>query len=191
MDDARRAVVEPIGRNLRRLRNERGISLTTLARQAGLAKTTVIQIEKGQGNPSLETLWALTKSLGVEFSALFDGSHESTPDVLRLADAPVTMARRGGKALGRLILKRRALEGYAIKLEPGARTEIVSHPANAIAHLIAMDGEVRVGVDGELTDLSPGDRITFLGSRPHYYSSTGERILALLLIEYVTPLNVR
>ena len=35
------------------------ISLTELARRAGLAKSTLSQLEAGTGNPSIETLWSL------------------------------------------------------------------------------------------------------------------------------------
>ena len=55
---------------LRRERDRAGISQTELARRAGLAKSTLSQLEAGPGNPSIETLWALGVALGVPFSRL-------------------------------------------------------------------------------------------------------------------------
>ena len=43
-------------------RERAGMSLAELAR-AGLAKSTLSQLESGTGNPSLETLWALAMAL--------------------------------------------------------------------------------------------------------------------------------
>src|SRR4029453_15838172 len=43
-----------------------------LARRAGLAKSTLSQLEAGTGNPSIETLWALGVALGVPFSRLVE-----------------------------------------------------------------------------------------------------------------------
>ena len=57
---------------LRRERERAGLSLTELARRAGLAKSTLSQLEAGTGNPSVETLWALGVALGVPFSQLVE-----------------------------------------------------------------------------------------------------------------------
>src|SRR5512144_1130714 len=57
---------------LRRERDRAGLSLTELARRAGIAKSTLSQLESGAGNPSVETLWALGVALGVPFSQLVD-----------------------------------------------------------------------------------------------------------------------
>ncbi|WZB72959.1 helix-turn-helix transcriptional regulator [Achromobacter xylosoxidans] len=55
---------------LRRERERAGMSLAELARRAGLAKSTLSQLESGTGNPSLETLWALAMALDVQVSRL-------------------------------------------------------------------------------------------------------------------------
>ncbi|MGL1180837.1 helix-turn-helix domain-containing protein, partial [Vibrio parahaemolyticus] len=48
-----------IATTLRRERERRDLSVSELARRAGVAKATVSQLENGGGNPSVETLWAL------------------------------------------------------------------------------------------------------------------------------------
>ena len=57
---------------LRRERERLGVSLTELARRAGVAKSTLSQLEAATGNPSIETLWALAVALDVPFSRLVD-----------------------------------------------------------------------------------------------------------------------
>ncbi len=61
-----------IATSVQRERHRVGVSLTELARRAGVAKSTVSQLESGTGNPSLETLWALAVALGVPLSQLID-----------------------------------------------------------------------------------------------------------------------
>src|SRR4051794_1223159 len=55
---------------LRRERESVGISIAELARRAGVAKSTLSQLESGAGNPSIETVWSLGVALGVPFSRL-------------------------------------------------------------------------------------------------------------------------
>src|SRR6188508_835447 len=66
------APLATIASALRRERERAGISLTELAKRAGIAKSTLSQLESGTGNPSVETLWALGVALGVPFSQLVD-----------------------------------------------------------------------------------------------------------------------
>src|SRR2546429_1094658 len=73
--------VQPIARNLRRWRMTREMTLSALAQQAGVAKSTVSLIERGQGNPSIDTVWALASALGVPFGSLFE-DEPSARDVL-------------------------------------------------------------------------------------------------------------
>ncbi|MGH3267186.1 MAG: helix-turn-helix domain-containing protein, partial [Trebonia sp.] len=65
-------IVALVSMSLRRERAKTGLSLTELARRAGIAKSTLSQLESGSGNPSLETLWALANALGVPLSRLID-----------------------------------------------------------------------------------------------------------------------
>src|SRR3954453_16958730 len=54
-----------VGRNVRRLRAERQLSLGALAQRAGLAKQTLANLESGAGNPTIETLFAVSRALEV------------------------------------------------------------------------------------------------------------------------------
>lgn len=57
-----------IGEQLRQRRKTLRVTQRQLADYAGLSINTVYQIERGQANPTLETLLALADTLGLEFS---------------------------------------------------------------------------------------------------------------------------
>src|SRR6202012_841503 len=65
-------IVAIVSTSLRRERARAGLSLTELAKRAGIAKSTLSQLEHRYGNPSLETLWALGTPPGVPLSRLID-----------------------------------------------------------------------------------------------------------------------
>lgn len=58
--------------SLVRERARTGLSLAEVARRAGIAKSTLSQLESGNGNPSLETLWSLCVALDIPFAVLLE-----------------------------------------------------------------------------------------------------------------------
>src|SRR5579859_7107411 len=82
-----KAPLEVIAASLRRERRRSGLSLTEVARRAGIAKSTLSQLESGAGNPSLETLWAICVALGMPFSRLLDPPRPAVT-VIRAGEGP-------------------------------------------------------------------------------------------------------
>jgi transcriptional regulator with XRE-family HTH domain len=61
-----------IGENIRKLRQEKGISQDRLSKEADLALNTIVKIETGESsNPTVETLEKIAKALGVSVGELF------------------------------------------------------------------------------------------------------------------------
>jgi len=60
-----------VSRNIRRLRNKKGISQDRLSKEANLALNTIVKIETGENpNPTLETLEKIAKALNIEVQDL-------------------------------------------------------------------------------------------------------------------------
>ena len=105
---------------VRRERERAGLSLTELARRAGIAKSTLSQLKAGTGNPSVETLWSLGVALGVPFSRLVEPPAPAVR-VIRAGGGPRVRSEHADFA-GTLLSAgpahtRRDL--YLVELEPG------------------------------------------------------------------------
>jgi transcriptional regulator with XRE-family HTH domain len=61
------------GNRLRELRSASGVSQEELAHRAGLHRTYLGGIERGERNPSLANLYKLAEALGVDLATLFEG----------------------------------------------------------------------------------------------------------------------
>jgi transcriptional regulator with XRE-family HTH domain len=61
------------GRNVARIRNERGFSQDKLAEQANLDRTYVSGIERGVRNPGIRTVLRIARALGVSVGDLCKG----------------------------------------------------------------------------------------------------------------------
>jgi putative transcriptional regulator len=57
---------------VRELRGAAGMRQEDLADRVGVSRQTIISIETGRYNPSLELAWKLSRSLGVTIEELFD-----------------------------------------------------------------------------------------------------------------------
>lgn len=61
-----------IGSNLREIRKKRKMSQVILAEEAGLNRTYIGEIERGEKNMSLNTMSKLAKALKIEITDLFN-----------------------------------------------------------------------------------------------------------------------
>lgn len=68
-----------VGLNLKRFREERGLSQETFAFEAGFHRTYISGIERGVRNPTVVVLEALANALEVPASKLLEESSESGP----------------------------------------------------------------------------------------------------------------
>lgn len=169
---------------LRRERDRAGISLTELARRAGLAKSTLSQLEAGTGNPSIETLWALGVALGIPFSRLVEPP-PSPVRVVRAGEGPrlrsdhadfvATLLATGSPNTRRDI--------YVMELEPGEPREAEAHIPGSIEHIVVSSGRIRTGPVEEPVEVGPGDYVTFPGDVPHRYEAL-EPSRAVLIMEH-------
>jgi transcriptional regulator with XRE-family HTH domain len=67
------AFAETLGMNLARLRRAAGISQEELGFRADVHRTAVSMLERGEEIPGSDTLFKLSKSLGVSAGDLFEG----------------------------------------------------------------------------------------------------------------------
>lgn len=175
-----------IAEAIRRERDRSGLSLSELAKRAGVAKSTLSQLESGSGNPSIETLWALGVALGVPFSKLVD---PPVPQVriIRSGQAPIVRSEQSPYAAALLSScpanARRDL--HLIELDPGGIRHADAHIPGTVEHLIVTAGRIRVGPQGHPAELDKGDYLAFSGDVPHFYEALAPGSTAVLLMEYV------
>jgi transcriptional regulator with XRE-family HTH domain len=179
------APLDTIARALRSERERVGLSLTELARRAGLAKSTLSQLESGAGNPSVETLWALAVALDVPFSRLVEPRPPSVR-VVRAGEGPRIPAEQADFT-GSLLAAgtphtRRDI--YVITVEPGAGRQALPHIPGTVEHLIVSAGRILTGPEEQPIELGPGDYAAFAADVPHGYQALAPGTWAVLVMEH-------
>jgi transcriptional regulator with XRE-family HTH domain len=176
------APVNAVAANLRRLRAERGVSTVALARDSGVARATLAQLEAGRGNPTLETLYALANALGVALADVIAPPSVEEVEVVR-ADEGARVA--GAAVRARLVARvsgRGPFELYDMALRVGRRQRSQPHPAGVVEHLLVHSGRARVGPADAPVELGAGDYARYPADVPHVYEAL-EPVGATLLIE--------
>jgi transcriptional regulator with XRE-family HTH domain len=157
---------------LRRERERVGLTLSEVARRAGIAKSTLSQLESGTGNPSVETLWALGVALGVPFSQLVDPPAPQVR-VVRAGDGAQIHSAEADFVATLLSAgsphSRRDL--YVLALEPGSVRTAEAHIPGSVEHIVVAQGRMRAGPHDAAIELGPGDYATFRGDIPHLYEA--------------------
>ncbi len=66
------SITEKFGKNLKRIREKKGLRQEALAVKAKLDVTTINELEQGNRDPMLKTIWKIANALDVKMSQLFD-----------------------------------------------------------------------------------------------------------------------
>lgn len=169
------------------IRRERALaqmSLSALAARAGLAKSTLSQLEAGKGNPNVETLWAIATALNLPFSALFDMAAPTRALIRAHEGAGIGSDQADFMAV---LLDKcppdRRRDLYRLHLRQGAARRSEPHPPGTLEHAILCTGRVRLGPQGDEVELGPGDYLRYGGDAPHSYQALTPEALLIIIMD--------
>jgi transcriptional regulator with XRE-family HTH domain len=75
------AALDQVGPRLKRLRTDRGVTLSSLAASTGISKSTLSRLETGQRRPSLELLLPLAQAYRVPLDDLVGAPDVADPRI--------------------------------------------------------------------------------------------------------------
>ncbi|MEU6894712.1 helix-turn-helix transcriptional regulator [Streptomyces sp. NPDC046557] len=164
-----------VGRRLRKLREERGLSLSELARRSKIGKGTLSELEAGRRNPTLETLYAITTELGVPLSSALC--------------PPAVHAEISGGAVDALLTDRfedavAVTETYRVRIRAGRTQVSAAHAPGTTEHIIVLGGTARVGEVTAPLLIASGRHGTWAADVPHLYCAPADDVDAVLLVRY-------
>ena len=169
-------MIKSISRNISRLREVSGLTLSGLSQRCGIAKSTLSQLEAGEGNPTIETLWAIANALNTPFSELISDSPAGAP-VVDEASA-VRFIERNGSGHAPTI------EVYSMRVNAGHVKHSAPHPPGVTEKIIVTRGAMLVGEARQPRLISAGDTHSFTADVPHLYGTTGDVAEAIVFVQY-------
>jgi len=173
---------ELVGRRLRSIRIQRGLSLKSLSEKSGLNINTLSLVENGKTSPSVSTLQQLSTALAVPISYFF----ESKPEAKRLSftRADDRSCIRIGEALMENLgenLIDNAIQSFVISLPPGSGSGECPVVHTGQEFVYCLDGNLEYTVDETLYELKPGDSLVFHAHLTHCWKNTGNTAAKFIL----------
>jgi transcriptional regulator with XRE-family HTH domain len=161
------SALEQVGPRLRRLRSQRGITLTALAATTGISKSTLSRLETGQRRPSLELLLPLAQAYSVPLDDLVGAPEVGDPRV-RLKPHSVN-----GRTVLPLTRQAGGMQAWKI-IVPASKSEPALKAHEGYEWLYVISGRMRLIIGDHDLVLAAGEVAEFDTRVPHWFGSTGK-----------------
>lgn len=169
----------PIGREVRRWRRTRGLTLGQVGEHSGLNVGYLSQIENEKATPSLEALISIATALDVPAAWLLLDT-TSAPRVVRAAQRPRVDSPVGVRVTEVDGGTSRDVRILDVTTPPGASTGIHAHAGDE--HHLVVEGRFRMSQGEHSVELGPGDYLAWDASVPHDVENIGKEQGRMLLI---------
>ena len=172
-----------VGRRLRELRSERGLSIRALAEQSGLNVNTLSLIENLKTSPSVSTLQQIAATLQVPITAFFESDATRQNIIFQQAAQRIgTAFTYGNLADMGAGFALPGLEPFEVTLEPKAESGKTPIVHTGLEFVYCLEGQIGYEVDGQSFTLEPGDSLLFEAHLPHRWRNVGDTPSRSLLL---------
>src|SRR3954454_21121571 len=167
-------VLAEVGPRLRRLRERRGLTLTTLAAETGISKSTLSRLESGQRKPSLELLLPLAEAHRLPLDELVGAPRVGDP---RVRLRPRT---RNGRLVYPLTQQSSDMAVWKVVIPPERGRKLRTHAG--YEWLYVLSGEMRLILGEHDITMAPGEVAEFDTRLPHWFGPSGDEPVEILSV---------
>src|SRR3954465_4433636 len=175
MTEAISTALDLVAPRLRKVREERGVTLTEVAERTGISKSTLSRLENGQRKPSLELLLPLAQAYRVPLDDLVGAPEVGDPRI-RLKPRRVH-----GRTVLPLTRHPGGVQAWKIVI-PANRSTPAPRSHDGYEWLYVLTGRMRLVLGGRDLVLGAGEAAEFDTQLPHWFGSTGEGAAEVLSI---------
>jgi len=166
-------VLAEVGPRLRRVRDQKGVTLTQLSESTGISTSTLSRLESGQRKPSLELLLPIAEAHQVPLDELVGAPEVGDP---RVQFVPQD---RNGRVVIPLTRATGGLQAWKVIIEPSAdEPKLRIHEGYEWLYVLA--GEMRLIVADHDITMGPGEVAEFDTAVPHWFGAAGDEAVEIL-----------
>ena len=167
-------VLAEVGPRLRRLRVRRGVTLTALAGQTWISKSTLSRLETGQRKPSLELLLPLAAAHHLPLEELVGAPRVGDPRVR------LTPRTRNGRLVYPLTQQSSGMAVWKVVIPPERERRLRTHAGHE--WLYVLSGEMRLILGEHDITMRAGEVAEFDTRLPHWFGPAGDEPVEILSV---------
>lgn len=180
-------VSQNLAQNVVNLRVKRGITQAKLAELAEATRSSITLVESGSSNPTLEVLLKLSLALQVSIDELIS-SPRADCKLIQAEDVPTDRRSKDGALIRKLLPdKLSATEIDEICLEAGATLTGSPHVEGTKEYFTCVEGQISIGVLGQVFKLNKGDVFAFPGDVRHSYKNISKNRARGISVVFFNP----
>ena len=171
--------------NIKSLREKNKLSMEELSKVSGVSKSMLAQIERGEGNPTISTLWKIANGMKVSFDALTIRPKNDF-EVIRTADIEPIM-EDNGRVRNYSIFpddENRKFAVYYVEIEKGAYWSSEPHLRGTCEFVTIICGQLTIRSADDEHTVKEGESIRFKSDVTHSYHNSGEGAARAHMILY-------
>lgn len=174
-----------IANNLKEIRESRKLSLDKVADLTGVSKSMLGQIERGESNPTISTVWKIANGLKLPFTDLIN-PHQSDIVVLNKIEVEPLVEDNGRYKLYPFFPNEdgRRFEMYSVDIEKGGHLNAEAHNQGTEEFLTVFQGQLTVIINDEEYIINKGDSIKFKADKLHGYRNSGNELVMISMVIY-------
>lgn len=174
-----------IAKNLKGIREKRKLSLEALSKITSVSKSMLGQIERGDVNPTISTVWKIAGGLRISFTELMSRP-ETEYKVLDISDIEPLVEDDGRYRNYPLFSfdTNRRFETYYLELDSGSSLDAESHPDGTQEFITVFSGKLEITVDGDTLTAKNKSSVRFMADRPHRYQNTSDEVCQISMVIY-------
>jgi transcriptional regulator with XRE-family HTH domain len=165
--------VEAIGERVKRMREEKGLTLDELSNLTGFEVEFLKRIENNEVKPQLGTIMRLSKALDSAFGRLISGVGNKLYSITRKDEQKIISRSTSKKGEQKAYtykslapeVQGRHMEALIVQLEVLSEQEPSCHDGEEFIYVL--DGTVFLQIGEDAYDLEPGDSAYYLSTTPH------------------------
>lgn len=165
-----------IGTLLRKIRQEKGLTLEETSKITDVSKAMLGQIERGESKPTISVLWKISTGLKISISELLEDENDQL-EVINIDEINPVSEMDGKMRLYNVFPfdPNTGFEYFVLTLEPGAYRHSKPHRSSAQEYIVVTEGELDLTVSGELFKLKAPAAIKFNADVEHEYRNSGDK----------------
>ena len=163
-----------VSENIKKIRQEKNLSLGDLAKLSDVSKSMLAQIERGEGNPTLSTLWKIANGMQVSFNTLI--AQPKLPyKVTKLAEIEPILDMNGGLKNYSLFSDiENNFSVYQIEVSKEISWISEAHLRGTAEFVIVIQGTLEIKLEEKKFILRKGENLWFKADVPHSYCNLDE-----------------